>query len=80
MTKQQAIFDLLLLFCKELPKFEIKVNRLNDLSDDDWILFQEYIEAYSRVPWLTATGVMEAVDSIIDESITYGNLILTYSR
>lgn len=80
MTKQQAIFDLLLLFCTELPKFEIKVNRLNDLSEEEWILFQDYVEAYRRVPWLTSVGVMDSVDSLIDEAITYGTLNLTYSR
>ena len=68
---QLLINDLLLLFCKELPSFEIKVNRLNDLSEEDWILFIAYVEAQARLPYLTPMGVMEAVDSLIKETEDY---------
>lgn len=64
---QLVINDLLLLFCKELPLFEIKVNRLNDLSEDEWLLFIDYVKAQARLTYLTPVGIMEAVDSIITE-------------
>ena len=67
MTRQEAIEDLIILFCGHSPR--IQVERLSDLDEAAYEQMQSFLASYTKLPWLTGIGMLEAIDSLVDEAI-----------
>ncbi len=68
MTRAEAYQDLFMLFCGRAVQLPTDLERLSHLPDSSYAELQT-IAANSKLPWLTGIGVLEAMDTLIDESI-----------
>ena len=74
MTRQQAIRDLILMLTGKEPPFPIRVSELRKLSDERHMEIQGWLVLNLRMQWLTGIGAIEAIDSLVGESVSNGNL------
>lgn len=76
MTRQEAIEDLITLFCGRSPP--ITVERLSQLSESEFEKLQTFLVNEAELPWLTGIGMLEAIDTLVDEAV--GNSELAFAQ
>lgn len=68
MLRVDAMRDLVLLFCGQEPPFLI--NRVSELSEEQVEELQWFLAINVKMKWLTGIGVLEVLDSLVDESVS----------
>jgi hypothetical protein len=66
MTRRDLMLEILGLFCPTEQRFDFTVDRVNDLSEEEWLSFQVYVKNYTKYSWLSALTLMEIIDMACD--------------
>jgi hypothetical protein len=75
MTRKEAFRDCLLLLCGKLPEDEL-------IPEESWsaldykrsVKLQDFVAENVKLPWGTGIGTLEAIDHMVDEAESNGNL------
>jgi hypothetical protein len=59
---------------KPPPKFALKISSSAELTDDQHYELQSFGASYSRVPWSTGIGLIDAADLIVAQAVSNGNI------
>lgn len=66
MTRPEAIRDLLVFFCGSEPPFQVKKDRIEDLSEAQYEKLVKFVTLKATLSWLDPVSVLDSIDNMVD--------------